>query len=306
MVGGNVQAGIYGGSNISGTVDGPVTISVTGGTVGVSESSTANVHGGGFGNSTRITGNIDIVIGHADSSATQPTIYGDVYGGSAMGTVNGTAYSSGRHTLVTVNQGLITGNGTTNTAKIKGDGSTNAQTFTATGSVYGGGLGTASYAANVYAGTVKVTVNGGTMNNTFGCNNRNGLPYGTVSTTIHGGTIGNVYGGGNAAAYGNQTNNDVPSVTMDGGRVLHNVFGGGLGANATLTQNTSVVISGTAVVDENVFGGGSEAAVGTTSPSKICNTNVEIKDGAHIGINVYGGGNKALVTGSTTVKIGER
>ena len=304
MVGGNVQAGIYGGSNISGTVDGPVTISVTGGTVGVSESSTANVHGGGFGNSTVVTGNIDITIGHADSSATQPTIYGDVYGGSAMGTVNGTAYSSGRHTLVTVNQGLITGNGTTNTAKIKGDGSTNAQTFTATGSVYGGGLGiTNSYAANVYAGTVKVTVNGGTMNRTFGANNANGLPYGSVETEITGGTIGNVYGGGNAAAYGDQTNNTTPKVTMTGGTVLHDVFGGGLGANARVTRDTRVDIKGTSVVNGNVFGGGSEAEVGNSGANH--DTLVNILGSARVDGNVYGGGNRAKVWGNTVVNVGE-
>ena len=303
MVGGNVQAGIYGGSNISGTVDGPVTISVTGGTVGISESSTANVHGGGFGNSTVVTGNIDIVIGHADSSATQPTIYGDVYGGSAMGTVNGTAYSSGRHTLVTVNQGLITGNGTTNTAKIKGDGTTNAQTFTATGSVYGGGLGTDSYAANVYAGTVKVTVNGGTMNRTFGANNANGLPYGSVETEITGGTIGNVYGGGNAAAYGAQTNNTTPKVTMTSGTVLHDVFGGGLGANARVTRDTRVDIKGTSVVNGNVFGGGSEAEVGNNTTGR--NTLVNILGSARVDGNVYGGGNRAKVWGNTVVNVGE-
>ena len=304
MRGGNVQGGVFGGSNTQGTVLGPVAISVTGGTVGVSESSTANVHGGGFGNSTGVTGNIDIVIGHADSSATQPTIYGDVYGGSAMGTVNGTAYSSGRHTLVAVNQGLITGNGTTNTAKIKGDGSTNAQTFTATGSVYGGGLGiTDSYAANVYAGTVKVTVNGGTMNRTFGANNANGLPYGSVETEITGGTIGNVYGGGNAAPYGAQSNNTTPQVTMTGGTVLHDVFGGGLGANARVTRNTRVDIKGTSVVNGNVFGGGSEAEVGNSGANH--DTLVNILGGARVDGNVYGGGNRAKVWGNTVVNVGE-
>ena len=303
MRGGTVEAGVFGGSNITGTVAGPVEMNVIGGTVGVSESSTANVHGGGFGNSTGVTGNIDIVIGHADSSATQPTIYGDVYGGSAMGTVNGTAYSSGRHTLVTVNQGLITGNGTTNTAKIKGDGSTNAQTFTATGSVYGGGLGTDSYAANVYGGTVKVTVNGGTMNRTFGANNANGLPYGSVETEITGGTIGNVYGGGNAAPYGNQTNNTTPTVTMTGGTVLHDVFGGGLGANARVTRNTHVDIKGTSVVNGNVFGGGSEAEVGNSGAKR--DTLVNILGSARVDGNVYGGGNRAKVWGNTVVNVGE-
>ena len=262
MKGGKVLAGVFGGSNTQGTINNDVTINVTGGQVGTSESVTANVHGGGFGNQTRVTGNVDITIG-AENATDGPTIYGDVYGGSAMGYVNGTSYGNGKHTYVTVHGGTIkANNGTTNTTRIKGDGSTNGQTFTSTGSVYGGGLGTTDYAAYVYAATTKVTVTGGTMNNTFGANNVNGMPYGTIATEISGGTIGNVYGGGNAAPYGAQTNNRVPTVLMTGGHVLQNVFGGGLGSAAIITNDLGTDVKVQAgTVDGNVYGGGAKANV---------------------------------------------
>lgn len=270
MKGGKVLAGVFGGSNTQGTINNDVTINVTGGQVGTSESVTANVHGGGFGNQTRVTGNVDITIG-AENATDGPTIYGDVYGGSAMGTVNGTTYGSAKHTYVTVHAGTIkANNGTTNTTRIKGDGSTNGQTFTSTGSVYGGGLGTTDYAAHVYAGATKVTVTGGTMNNTFGANNVNGMPYGTIATEISGGTIGNVYGGGNAAPYGAQDNNAVPTVLMTGGHVLQNVYGGGLGSAAIITNDRGTDVKVQAgTVDGNVYGGGAKANV-------TGNTNVEI------------------------------
>lgn len=370
MKGGKVLAGVFGGSNTQGTINNNVTINVLGGQVGTSESVTANVHGGGFGGETIVTGNVDVTIG-AENATDGPTIYGDVYGGSAMGTVNGTAYDNDKHTYVTVHAGTIkANNGTTNTTRIAGDGSTNGQTFTSTGSVYGGGLGfgeasegpatyqvyiswsranngnfnarctysyvnadgttvnsgdltsngyttvtvkagstitltatrtggqgtytitarynnasgdqilsvnhntqtgsatvngsssTTSGEANVYAGATKVTVTGGTMNNTFGANNVNGMPFGTIATEISGGTIGNVYGGGNAAPYGAQDNNAVPTVLMTGGHVLQNVYGGGLGRAAQITNSRGTDVKVQAgTVDGNVYGGGAKADV---------------------------------------------
>ena len=307
MYDGQVIGGIYGGSNRWGYINEDININIYGGTIGDPENNiVGSVFGGGYGDSTITVKNINIVIGKS-SNHEGPIVYGDVYGGSAMGTVNGgtatdnntgntttrtvnltAAYSENQHTFVTIHGGNITGRNDVSVG---------------TGSVYGGGLGTASYAANVYAGTVKVTVNGGTMNRTFGANNANGLPYGSVETEITGGTIGNVYGGGNAAAYGNQTNNDVPTVTMTGGTVLHDVFGGGLGANARVTRDTRVDIKGTSVVNGNVFGGGSEAEVGASGNSH--NTLVNILGSARVDGNVYGGGNRAKVWGNTVVNVGE-
>ena len=312
MRGGTVLGGVYGGSNTWGYINDEITVKVEGGTVG-SETQYANVHGGGYGENTITRDNVTVTIGHTDTTrANWPTIYGDVYGGSALGSVNGGTvsetgtgnnanatlnanYSSSQYTKVTVNNGLIISS--SNPTDL-GNGA-----FEGTGSVYGGGLGNGSVASNVYGGTVKVTVNGGTMNRTFGANNRNGLPYGSVETEITGGTIGNVYGGGNAAAYGNQTNNTTPKVTMTGGTVLHDVFGGGLGANARVTRDTRVDIKGTSVVNGNVFGGGSEAEVGNNTTGR--NTLVNILGRARVDGNVYGGGNRAKVWGNTVVNVGE-
>ena len=312
MRGGSVLGGVYGGSNTWGYINDEITVKVEGGTVG-SETQYANVHGGGYGQNTITRDNVTVTIGHTDTTRSNwPTIYGDVYGGSALGSVNGGTvsetgtgnnanatlnanYSSSQYTKVTVNNGLIISS--SNPTDL-GNGA-----FEGTGSVYGGGLGNGSVASNVYGGTVKVTVNGGTMNRTFGANNRNGLPYGSVETEITSGTIGNVYGGGNAAAYGDQTNNTTPKVTMTGGTVLHDVFGGGLGANARVTRDTRVDIKGTSVVNGNVFGGGSEAEVGNSGANH--NTLVNILGSARVDGNVYGGGNRAKVWGNTVVNIGE-
>ena len=258
MRGGNVLGGVYGGSNEWGFIANDINIKIEGGTVGTDEDNTANVHGGGYGQTTSTEGNVDIIIG---SDTTAPMIYGDVYGGSAMGTVNGgthsnsgegnnavvnlnRAYNANQHTYVTVKNGTICGNN-------------------GKGSVYGGGLGTANqYAAHVYAGTTKVIVTGGTMNNTFGANNVNGMPFGTIATEISGGTIGYVYGGGNAAPYGAQTYNRVPTVLMTGGHVLQNVYGGGLGRAAQITNSRGTDVKVEAgTVDGNVYGGGAKANV---------------------------------------------
>ena len=87
MTGGLVESGVYGGSNASGTVAGPVSVQVLGGTVGEAgidpeTSETGHVFGSGYGQNTSVSGNVEVVIGvkgaaHSDS----PLIHGNVYGG---------------------------------------------------------------------------------------------------------------------------------------------------------------------------------------------------------------------------------
>lgn len=247
MTGGTVQGGIYGGSNETGDMYAFCQVNVLGGTVG-SSSAPARICGGGLGSPTKVYQNIDVNIGAANT--TGPTIYADIYGGSALGKVNthnssdaeNLGYNSTRHTYVTVNSGDVYGD------------------------VYGGGLGDGSNQANTY-GKSKVTINGGTINGTvFGCNNINGRPYDkTVVVEVNGGTMHNVYGGGNAAAYTGST-----TVTIQGNaHVTQNVYGGGLGATAKLNGhsnnanygNTHVTVKGNAKVDGNIYGGGNGAEV---------------------------------------------
>ena len=202
---GTVAQGVYGGCNTQGTVGGAIEVYVNGGTVG-SSSSTANVHGGGYGSATATDGNITVIIGNAQS--TTPVIWGDVYGGSALGSVN---------------------DATTDITKVwlkKG---------TVMGSIYGGGLGNSTYAASVN-GSVQVVVDGGTIKDyVFGANNVNGTPYGSVTVTINGtdapaqGTyaLKAVYGGGNLAAYlPTVTTTPATVIVNDCSNAIKDLFGG--------------------------------------------------------------------------------
>ena len=263
---GVVEGSVYGGSNTTGTISGTAQtgaiVEVTGGEV------KGSVYGGGRGHDTRVTGDVAVTIGKAQTAScvtenTQPTIGTDVYGGSEEGTVNGTDYSGSRSTTVSVHRGTV-----------KGD-------------VYGGGHGTAAHEAHVY-GNVTVTVGDADCSaesaaalgkgpdirgSVFGCNNVSGKPQGTVRVNINGGEMENVYGGGNNAPYGDGVGTgrqQSPHVVITAGVIRNMVFGGGLGTGATVDENTDVHVLGSTVV----------------------------------GGNVYGGGNGAVVTGSTHVEIG--
>lgn len=329
MTGGLVETGIYGGSNNSGTMNGSVTMQINGGQVGTSTTTPGNIHGGGYGQNTVINQNVDITLGKTGVArdADGVTVWGDVYGGSALGSVNGTAASDTKHTNVTMNAGYIHG------------------------SLYGGALGNAGTAANVY-GPVQVKVYGGSVMNTdgtgsngsgavYGANNINGAPqrsvtvdiYGTNSApaegeyalfAVYGGgnqanyTYGNgypkvtvhncdnsieyVYGGGNAAAVA------ATDVTIYGGNKIGNVFGGGNGQvrAANVNGNTNVKIYGGTIGD--VYGGSNTN--GTIGGTISVNVNAQAEGGSAacpVNIdNVYGGGNQAASNaGSITIGCAE-
>ena len=127
MTGGKMLGGVYGGCNTKGTISGSVTMQINGGQVGTS-TTPANIHGGGYGENTTVSQNVDITLGKtgAARNADGVVVYGDVYGGSALGSVNGTSATTTYHTNVTLNAGTING------------------------SLYGGALGNSTTAANVY------------------------------------------------------------------------------------------------------------------------------------------------------------
>ena len=254
---------IYGGGNLA-NIGGNANVNIitrvsTLGTLGT----IGYVFGGGYGAGTNVNGNVEVIIGSTSDESISPVITNDVYGGSALGTVNGTTAADTYHTYVTLNSGTVTG------------------------SVYGGGLGDNDHSATVNA-PVTVTVNGGQAANVFGANNVKGAPQRAVSVNIDGGNIDNVYGGGNQAPYSGN-----PSVTMTAG-TAENVFGGGLGSSATVTGSPSVTISG-GTISTNVYGGGSEAKV-------VGSTNVSITGGM-VNKDVFGGGNLAIVTQNVIVSI---
>jgi len=305
MTGGTVLTGLYGGGNVNSTISGVVTMSINGGQVGNSTSS-ANIHGGGLGNLTRTLNSVSITLGTSNTATEYVTVYGDVYGGSAKGKTNGdTAQQNSATTTVTLNKGIING------------------------SLYGGGLGDNTYAADVW-GPVQVTVNGGTVTDAvYGCNNANGAPKSTVHVDIYGTdtpssgyALAAVFGGGNQAAYngtpvvtvhncdnsieyvyggGNAATVRGTDVTIYGGNTIGNVFGGCYGANVT-NSGTDVKIYGGTI--GKVFGGNNQSGSITGGISVKINKQTETGHEScamHIG-EVYGGGNVAASqAGSITV-----
>ena len=299
VVGGTTGPGVYGGCNYNGTVDGAIAVNINGGTVGTSNTARANVHGGGYGQLTTTGNSVAVTIGPSGEGS-GPTVYGDVYGGSALGSINSNsetpAVNSECTTQVTMNKGTVYGD------------------------IYGGGLGSASVPAYVYS-PVTVTVYGGSVSsytvgegqsaetyggNVFGCNNLNGAPQSTVTVNIEQTastmSVTDVYGGGNQAAYTYTTDN-YPVVNIKNGTVSGNVFGGGLGSTAEVTGNPIVTIGDTnashyAVVTGNVYGGGDAAAVtGNTTVTYNDNNASSTVD------QLFGGGNAANVSGTSTVTL---
>lgn len=319
---------VYGGSKAKGTVYGSANVSVLGGNI------VNDVYGGGEGNNTFVTKNVDVVIGDNNVS-NELLINGNVYGGSAYGTVNGSEVGtsvSNFDTNVTVNRGTITqsvfgggkGNNTYTpfvlgnvTVNINGgnignvfggndaQGSPNGDDFVylnggVIGNSYGGGNNTGQEVTNIY-------LQGATVNNLFGGSNKSG----TVNTTnvyIKSGNVGNVYGGNNIGG-----NTDVNNVTVTGAKFTGDIYGGGSLADSS----TSIVLVDSTTVND-VYAGGERASATTTNVT--CNGAVANKvfggsnysgevDTSKVIINaskiegVYGGNNQGGTTKTTNVDI---
>ena len=314
----SITAGIYGGG-FSADVDGNVTLNI--GTVNQNQGINigGDIFGGGFGATTHVTGNVVVNIGKRTNTALEgdpvyayegyANITGDVYGGSAQGKVNS-------HLVESVETAT---DGKTTHVNFYGGTIKDADTPIGKGNIYGGGLGDANHAADVY-GPVTVTMEKGstntTVNNVFGCNNVLGTPKNTVTVNINGGTVNNsVYGGGNQAAYTPtvelaENAKIYPAVNINNGTITENVFGGGLGTTATVTGNPHVTMTG-GDVKKSVYGGGSLATVDGSTNIVVNSGTIGTEDegGATYG-NVYGGGfgsdenvRIGLVKGNTEVTV---
>lgn len=263
---------IYGGSDDKGTVYGTVNIDVKDGTI------TGNVYGGGRGANTFVDSSVNVTIGATTTN--KPTIAGNVYGGSAFGTVNAASVGGTVHgnTNVTVNNGVISG------------------------SVFGGAEGSSSNTPYVY-GNITVEVNNGSIGKVFGGFDAVGSPSAGDVVYLKGGTIGNAFGGGN------NTGQNTTDIRLQGSTITGNLYGGSNVLGAVTTTNvsvtsgsvtdiyggnnlggsaatTNVTVSG-GTVNGDVYGGGNEAP-STTS-------NVTITSTVH---DVYGGGKQAGLTTS--------
>lgn len=285
------SVGIYGGCNSTGTVTGNTTLNILGGTVG-KLTTRANIHGGGYGQPTSVAGNVTVNFGEIlyDTSSGDeihndyPKLYGDVYGGSALGSVNTSASNT---TTVNILNGTISG--------------TNDNTY---GNIYGGGLGSSSVAAlvkgvvHVNVGEVTTAPSTGLKGkarliyaNVYGCNNVNGSPQDDTyvdiyqtdhiegTNTVHDNdyAIRHVFGGGNAADYapenGSASSSKKAHVYVHGcENTIKYSYGGGNAADAVGVQT---LIEGGHF--NEVYGGGN----GLVAPANIGN--------GGIGLTIAGG-----------------
>ena len=287
LTNGTVSTGLYGGCNTSGTVGGNITVNVNGGTVGsqtnLDNYTVANVFGGGFGASTSTLGDVEVNINGALAN-----IYGDVYGGSALGNVN---TENGNNTT-TVN--ILDG-----TLHSVTDNSTGFTVYHG-GNVYGGGLGRkadsehsaveakvfGAVTVNIGTGTPSLTETGENFTgnatiggNVYGANNTNGSPQDNVTVNIYrtAHTTTDEYD------YDPDSNEGVPATFA-----IANVFGGGNEANyapengsTNTTKKATVNIYGCYNTIRRSFGGGNAAA----TPS----VETDIQGGRFF--QVFGGGN---------------
>lgn len=276
MTGGEVKTGIFGGSNISGIVYGSTELNIKNGSV-------ASVYGGGEGKNTFVRDNVDVTIGTTEEG---PTIGGNVYGGSAYGTVNAKATSesvNNKTVNVTVNGGTITGE------------------------VFGGAKGNGTTVPYV-KGKITVNINGGTIANVYGGFDANGKPETDDYVYLNGGIIGSAFGGGKNTlqtetyiylrgaiadyVYGgsNQSGTvDLTNVYVESGTANYTFGGNNLGGSC---KETHVTMTG-GKITEGIFGGGNKIETETT--------NLTISNGTVN--NAYGGGNNAGVTNKTNVTI---
>ena len=330
-----VAGGLYGGCDANGEMHDGAELNLFGGTVGTTLGDTDPipnmVFGGGLGQATRVDGNVTVNVGSKDYTGnTSVTIWGNVYGGGALGDVNtpkNTSDATTYTTLVNLFKGTVNGN------------------------VFGGGLGQAAKAAEgtpntegykpavpevaaVVKGNVRVDLNGYegiaindesafgsciVTGNIFGCNNTKGSPEGDAEVHIYK-TVGTgsnvrspenektnttyelaaVFGGGNRAAY--STSGKTAKVFIETCDVsIKEVYGGGYGADV---PNTQVEVKGAYEIG-TVFGGGygagsSDPTAADYNPGANVNgsTDVILKGGViH---EVYGGSNTKgnIVVGS--------
>lgn len=269
---GTVTAGLYGGCNTTGTVGGNITVTVNNGTIGTNDAIyNDGIFGGGYGAETSTDSNVTVNINGG-------TIYGDVYGGSSLGSVNDNVGND--VTTVNILSGIVNG------------------------TVFGGGMGEAGV-GNVSKGQVngEIVVNIGQDNgdgtydgdatitgNIYGCNNTNGSPqqdvtvniYSTTRTTKQGASytgndaeyaIANVFGGGKNADF-SATGKTATVNVFSCDNTIGRVFGGG---DAAAVPGAAVMINGGRF--NYLFGGGN---------GEVVNTHADVGAGG-ITLNLHGG-----------------
>ena len=285
-----------------------------------------NVYGGGYGASTDTYRNPGANVGYRSDKGLYEKGTGKAIVQLMAGTVNNVY--GGSNTLGDIRGGSSVTN-------VTNDGSDGCCEKLTVGEIYGGGKQADMYGGAeiilgcmpndwigaIYAGAenadiggdVGLTLTSGKFERVFGGNNKGGEIDGYIEVNIEEnpdcGTpiiIGELYGGGNMAPYAvpakyTENNPDYlsPRVNVRAFTSIGNIYGGGLGANATVTGNPLVNIN-------EVAGGKAYAGETRTLGDGTKVTLYERKANGKMGVigNVFGGGNAAPVIGNTNVMIG--
>lgn len=264
---GVINGVVYGGSNIKGTVSGSVLMDITGGELGTLNNDSA--FGGGLGSETNVKGRVLLNIKETKNNL---NIYGNIYGGSSLGTISGN---------VDINVQDLP-----NTAN----------TISLASNLFGGGKGNNNTAAFVN-GNVTINVDGCNVEScsVYGGSDINGVISGTITVNVgktYKSTVYSVYGGGNQASI--DTNTQGVFVYILSNANITNAFNGGKSADLLSTGNDdttrAIFLQGGTV--ENLFGGSDSSGTVTASHVYIESGNVS---------NAYGGNNLGGTTISSNI-----
>lgn len=246
IYGGDISGGIYGGGKgvNAQAANQKITINTYNGTS--SSTKTVTTVANEFTDIAKVYGNTKVTINPTDPNWEYT---GDIYGGGALGSVEG-------KTKVIIKGGKITGNvfgagegesGHPNKAKVEGTDNivtVNIENGAISENVYGGGnlaVAKANPTINISGGAISQNVYGGGY----------GAPAvltGNTTINVAGGSITkDVYGGGALANITGST-----AINVSGGTVAQDVYGGG--ALANVSANTSVNLTGGTIRDS--YGGG--------------------------------------------------
>ena len=315
ITGGHILTNVYGGNECT-DVLGSSTVNMSGGTVGVPRTKAeilqnpalGYLFGAGKGDK-RVLFNTWTNVASTSVNVTGGTIYGSVYGGGEDGHVLGDA-------VTTINQ-----SSTEHPTVIGVTGESGYD-----GNVFGGGQGsTSALTAGVVGGNVDLKI-------------QNGQLYGSVYGGGRLASVGTYFTDPNDSNYGSLWTTEPEkhgniSVSLTGGTVTQNVFGGGMGTtddkfgtaaglgvsrNVTVDLNKDVPDDAKGcVVDGSIFGcnnlnsspkGHVKVHVHATQNAGASQINDKVSDRYDV-LAVYGGGNMAayepvdLTTGKTEVII---
>ena len=287
ITGGHILNNVYGGCEMA-DIEGAVTVSMSGGTVGVPRNKTAiealptlgHVYGAGMGDK-RIFFNTSTNVASTNVSVTGGTVYGSVYGGGEDGHVLGNA-------VTTISK--ETGEG--KVAPVIGcDGTSGFD-----GNVFGGGQGSSTaLTAGVVGGNTALTIRDGTIN---------GSVYGGGRI----GSIGTYFAMADNDNYGKMQDGDnhgCIAVNLTGGTIEQNVYGGCMGTteDVALGVSKNVVVNLNGIAEDNIV---ADNAQGCVVKGSIfgCN-NVNSSPEGTVVVHVYGTQHEGKSQIANTAAVGE-